>query len=198
MTSHGAALRAESREKIMAVATRLFVAHGYDGISMREIAGACGLSKPGLYYHFKDKEDLFLAILNSSLEELGEITASASLVEGGVRAQVRALVAAIFTRLAEDRRDVIRLANSELGKLAPENRQSFSEQYQRRFIMPVRAILQAGVANRQVKPLNVDLAVWGLLGLMYPFLNPGHGGGPESEGVVDFIIAVFFEGVGCD
>lgn len=198
MTSHGAALRAESREKIMAVATRLFVAHGYDGISMREIAGACGLSKPGLYYHFKDKEDLFLAILNSSLEELGEITASASLVEGGVRAQVRALVAAIFTRLAEDRRDVIRLANSELGKLAPENRQSFSEQYQRRFITPVRAILQAGVANRQVKPLNVDLAVWGLLGLMYPFLNPGHGGGPESERVVDFIIAVFFEGVGCD
>jgi AcrR family transcriptional regulator len=49
--------------RIIEEATCLFVASGYCGISMREIAEAVGISKAGLYYHFRDKEDLFLAIL---------------------------------------------------------------------------------------------------------------------------------------
>ncbi len=48
------------RDRILLKALQFFVAHGYDGISMREIAEACGLSKAALYYHFRDKEALFL------------------------------------------------------------------------------------------------------------------------------------------
>ena len=43
------------RARILAEATRLFVVYGYNGISMREIAEAVGVSKAGQYYHFKDK-----------------------------------------------------------------------------------------------------------------------------------------------
>ena len=52
------------RQQILAKATSLFVVYGFNGVSMREIAAEAGLSKAGLYYHFKDKRDLFLAILN--------------------------------------------------------------------------------------------------------------------------------------
>ena len=97
-----------------------------------------------------------------------------------------------------ERRDVIRLANSEMGKLTPEKRQAFSALYQQRFIDPLRAILRAGMSSGQIKALDLDLAVWGLLGSMYPFLNPGHGGGPEPQRIVDFIVTMFFEGVGWD
>ena len=58
------------RDRILAEATRRFVIHGYNSISMREIAEACGIKKAALYYHFKGKEDLFLAILSRYLDEM--------------------------------------------------------------------------------------------------------------------------------
>src|SRR5512133_1460915 len=61
------------RVRIMNQAANLFVTSGYAGISMREIAEAVGVSKAGLYYHFKDKEDLFIEILKDNLEEIGRI-----------------------------------------------------------------------------------------------------------------------------
>ena len=45
----------EMLTRIVGEATCLFVVRGYRGISMREIAEAAGISKAGLYYHFKDK-----------------------------------------------------------------------------------------------------------------------------------------------
>ena len=59
--------------EILEAARGLFIAQGYRGLSMREIASVLGVSKPALYYHFKDKEELFLAILTAYLEELGEV-----------------------------------------------------------------------------------------------------------------------------
>ncbi len=59
--------------RIIEEATCLFVASGYRGISIREIAEAVGISKAGLYYHFRDKEDLFLAILTANLDAVERI-----------------------------------------------------------------------------------------------------------------------------
>ena len=58
------------REKFLRTAKRLFIEHGYHGLAMREISEALGVSKAALYYHFKDKEELFLAILNTNLNEI--------------------------------------------------------------------------------------------------------------------------------
>ncbi len=49
----------DSREKILEQARQLFASQGYRGLSMRQIAEVVGISKAGIYYHFKDKEDLF-------------------------------------------------------------------------------------------------------------------------------------------
>nr|HRC77090.1 TetR family transcriptional regulator [Kouleothrix sp.] len=66
------------RERILAEGARLFMEHGYNGISMREIAEAVGVSKAGLYYHFKDKQDLFLAIMHGALDATGQIVRQAA------------------------------------------------------------------------------------------------------------------------
>ena len=62
-----------TRNTILEKAKSLFIEHGYRGLSMREIAEKVGVSKPALYYHFKDKEELFCAVLNSGLEEIGRL-----------------------------------------------------------------------------------------------------------------------------
>lgn len=54
--------RAKRRE-IIDRAVTLFGEVGYRGASLREIAGRCGISHPGLLHHFPTKEALLLAVL---------------------------------------------------------------------------------------------------------------------------------------
>lgn len=61
-----------TRERILDVALELFTAQGFDGTSMREIAGRLQISKPAIYYHFASKEDILMA-LHIRLHELCKV-----------------------------------------------------------------------------------------------------------------------------
>jgi len=65
---------------ILSAGVRLFSEQGYDGVSMRGVAQEAGVSKANIYHHFSSKEALYLAILQSSAEETGELVES--LAEG--------------------------------------------------------------------------------------------------------------------
>jgi AcrR family transcriptional regulator len=56
-------------EKILRNARRLFAQHGYDRVSMDRIAAACRLTKPALYYYFKDKRSVLLATLRTHWQQ---------------------------------------------------------------------------------------------------------------------------------
>jgi AcrR family transcriptional regulator len=57
-----------SKEKIIDAAIEVFFEKGFDAASMREIAEKAGLTKPMIYYHFKNKEGLYLGLLEENLE----------------------------------------------------------------------------------------------------------------------------------
>jgi len=50
----------KTREEILALSVPLFARRGYDGVSMRDVATAVGLTQAALYYHFSDKDQLYL------------------------------------------------------------------------------------------------------------------------------------------
>ena len=52
------------RTQILLEAAHTFVRQGYNGTSMNELAERCSITKPGLYYHFKGKQDLLFAIMS--------------------------------------------------------------------------------------------------------------------------------------
>ena len=58
-----------SRQRIIESATQLFVQVGYKGTSMKAIADAVDISPPALYWHFNSKQDLFLASMESLLDQ---------------------------------------------------------------------------------------------------------------------------------
>jgi AcrR family transcriptional regulator len=62
---------ASTRERILDVALDLFTDQGFDGTSIREIAGRLHVSKPAIYHHFASKEDILMA-LHMRLHELGK------------------------------------------------------------------------------------------------------------------------------
>lgn len=53
-----------TKEKIIIESLKLFSQKGYEGVSMREIAGAVGIKGASLYNHFLGKEAIFRAIFD--------------------------------------------------------------------------------------------------------------------------------------
>lgn len=58
--------RRNNREEILTEAIQLFSAVGYAGVSMRDIASACGLNVGSLYHHFSNKQHLHLAAMQQA------------------------------------------------------------------------------------------------------------------------------------
>lgn len=52
------AIGGDTRERIKAEATRLFVAKGVDGVSIRDIADVVGMKPSNLYAHFRSRDAL--------------------------------------------------------------------------------------------------------------------------------------------
>ncbi|NPA29150.1 MAG: TetR/AcrR family transcriptional regulator [Epsilonproteobacteria bacterium] len=63
-------MRENKKGKILNIAARHFSRYGYANASLEEIAAESGVTKPAIYYHFKDKSDLYEAVLTDRLSQL--------------------------------------------------------------------------------------------------------------------------------
>jgi AcrR family transcriptional regulator len=84
---------AAMKDRIIAVAIDLFFKKGYFAASVSEIALGCGIQKSSIYYHFPCKEDLLLAIMETTMTDLmaglEAGLATTDDIEGKMRAAVR-------------------------------------------------------------------------------------------------------------
>lgn len=90
------------RGRILREARTHFTAQGYAAVSMQQIADAAAVNKATLYHHFRDKEDLFVAVM---AEELARMTAevAAAIGQGGtLREQLRRVATHVFASLQSD------------------------------------------------------------------------------------------------
>lgn len=58
-----------TRQKIMDAAMELFSQRGFEAVSVRDIAGAVGLRESSLYNHFRNKREIFDAIVDFSWKQ---------------------------------------------------------------------------------------------------------------------------------
>jgi len=114
----------------------LFVCTGNSARS--QIAEALHVSKPALYYHFKDKEELFLAILTMYLDEMEKAIDRIMAEPVACREKVRDFMEYVLAQ-PPDQRAIIHLASQEadaLGgrRLAHERRKVRRQRGQRKLI----------------------------------------------------------------
>ncbi|BDZ46127.1 TetR/AcrR family transcriptional regulator [Naasia aerilata] len=110
-TGNGYAPGRARQQQILAEATRAFGRAGFDGVTVQEIAEACGISRQGLLHHFASKEDLLMALLRQR-DEADEELFRRTLADSGspfrailavVRANAAApAITAMFTQLAAE------------------------------------------------------------------------------------------------
>ena len=70
---------------------KLFQKKGYRGVSVEEICQQCNLTKPTLYYYFKNKETLFIKVLENKLQDF-----NSSIIQSGSLTQSLERIALII------------------------------------------------------------------------------------------------------
>src|SRR6516165_9900361 len=88
-----------SRATILLTAAKLATTKGLDGLSIGDLAAEVGMSKSGLYAHFKSKEELELATIETASDIFDrEVLQPANKAPSGAR-QLRALVGSYLAHL---------------------------------------------------------------------------------------------------
>lgn len=61
-------IRARNEDKILDAALEVFADYGFKGATIDQIASRAGMSKPNLLYYFRRKRDLYVAVLERTLD----------------------------------------------------------------------------------------------------------------------------------
>lgn len=111
--------RAPLRERLVQAALRLFVAQGYQAVSMRDLARCLGVQPGSLYYHVQSKEDLLVELLEGTLAELLHLTRRALRGQAPSEARLQTFLATYFGFKARHE-DELRLLARETPLLSAE------------------------------------------------------------------------------
>ncbi|MCO6417393.1 TetR/AcrR family transcriptional regulator [Siccirubricoccus sp. KC 17139] len=82
----------DTRRLIVERAAEQFALWGYAGASISDIAAAVGVSKPALYYHFSDKEEIYTEIVTSVLSQMRARAEAAVAAQPDAPAKLRAFM----------------------------------------------------------------------------------------------------------
>lgn len=94
--------REARRRQLLQAAHQVFVAHGFHGASMDEIAEVAEVSKPVLYQHFPGKRELYVALLDTHMDEFSELLQEAINSTSDNKLRVTATIRAYYEYIARD------------------------------------------------------------------------------------------------
>jgi AcrR family transcriptional regulator len=107
MAKHGP----ETRDQVLKAALKHFANAGYAATSVQQIVSDAGVSKPALYYHFRDKAGLFEALVNHALDERFRLMQEAATRGKTFREKAREILIAVFEHFQKNR-ELTRIAFS--------------------------------------------------------------------------------------
>ncbi len=147
-------------------ATRLFMQRGYSAVSINDIVQAADVTKPTLYYHFSDKEELFVLVAIHMLAEMHATMRRAIADQPDTRGRLIGLAQVL---LHEPNSDTRMMRHQAREHLSPERQRRLAEAFKRYMVDPLRDVMQQGLASGELQGHNAgDLAML-FLGLMEGF-----------------------------
>jgi AcrR family transcriptional regulator len=180
----------DQAEKILKVAARLFASHRFHEARMEDIAAAAEVGKGTLYRYFKDKEELYLALLARGAEGMLERLHDGLALATTPRDRLVAVVEAYIEYFDEHPHlfDLIQHA-----EVMHKSQTEFPWQRTRaENIRLVKDILVEGEKAGAFHLVDVDLAVLLLLGGVRSVIRFGRL--PRQPGLASSIVDCFLHG----
>ena len=94
--------------RIVRAAFPIFAERTIEGVTMNEIAAACGMGVATLYRHYPTKPELVLAVATWAWQEYLEAERAATPASGGTAAEGYAYFLELFVQMYRERRDLLR------------------------------------------------------------------------------------------
>ncbi len=186
------------RQRILDQAQRLFSTHGYDGVSIRDIAQACGLSNAALYYHFGSKRNLYFEVLREHISTLTLCLQEAGAIDGTCRERL-ASMARTYAQMILEYQDTVQLLLRDLAQFDWEEVLQMLPDFQTLSPTPLAAVLEEGIASGEVRALDVhrvDMMLMGMISSLVAFRARQPGLTTTLDEDVDLVIDVLFAGIG--
>jgi AcrR family transcriptional regulator len=146
----------EVRKRIIEASRAVFARYGYRKTSMDEIALALAMGKSSLYYYFKSKEEIFIAVID---KESGLLTNEVQNAVDAASQPIDKMKIYVLTRLSK----VQELANF-YSAIKNDFMANFSfietirKKYDQQEIHMIRSIIEEGVRTKQFKVDDPELA----------------------------------------
>ncbi len=185
------------REMILETSAKLFGQQGYRGVSIRDIAQACGLTNAALYYHFKNKEDLFLAMLRRDYEKTMVSLRKVANSPGDLREDLKQLM----TRYAEitcQQRQSFQMLWRDMRQIEDARGQKLFGEMRHHMLRPLEERIEAAQAEGEIRKGDARLYARLLHGMIIALTFGGKPGKPVhvSADEVDDVVGIFLNGVG--
>lgn len=190
------------RETILAAAKRLLAAHGYDRVSLDQIAQEAQVSKGSIYVYFSSKEALLWEVLQSGMRRFIAVAQTAATQEPTPVAQLRVVVHTHLESFAADP-DLFKIALTERAGLIlnprSERTQTLWDIYQEHVDWIAEVLRQAirAKAMRLVPTRRYALVLLDLLFMATYQRVVSPTTIPLDQEAAD-IMALFLRGVGAD
>jgi AcrR family transcriptional regulator len=167
--------RLQRHDEILAAAFEVFAAHGYEATRIDDVARHAGIAKGTIYLYFRDKEQLFRAVLRSVVPI--RLDAAIESSQGTGEQLLREMLSRMYDRVVknEKARSIVRMLIAESGRFP-----QLAEIYHREIIAPglkrVRQALMYGIASGEFrKSAAVEfpqlLVAPGVLAIMWKVLQ---------------------------
>jgi AcrR family transcriptional regulator len=192
-------LRSQQRhQRILDAATRVFSSKGYHGTLVDEIALEAETSKGGVYFHFPNKQAIFLALLDRLADLLRERIEAAVTIQNDPVARAEAALKVVLDTFASHRR-LARLFMVEALGAGPEFNVRMI-QIRAEFADLIRAHLDQAVAEGAIAPLDTATAATAWFGAVNEVVT--HWALAEHPGLLEDVYptirALLLRGIGAD
>lgn len=189
----------EVRDRLLAGATRLFASKGYAATTVREIVERAGVTKPVLYYYFRSKEGIYLDLMREPFGRFAAIVDETLLEEGSARERLFRLCLRAYDIFLENV-DAARVMYSIY--YGPPQGAPFVDfdAYHHRFQEAVLQIVREGVRSGEFRRVNLNDAVWAVMGplnvaMEVELCHPPQGIGRDG---VRRVLELVLEGIATD
>ncbi len=144
----------ERRAQILDAARACFIHNGYAHTRVDDIAKEAGLSKGGIYFHFKSKREIFDALLEQQQERTMEVVERAEQVEGTATERLAQLGTMLMEHFAggEERRKFL-IVIAEMGIRDPGLHQRIIAAHER-YVDAIARHIQRGIDSGEFRDID--------------------------------------------
>ncbi len=184
-----------TRERILDAALNIFSAKGFHDTKLDEIVAEASISKGSIYFHFPNKEKLFIALVDQFADVIERRAREAIEDEAPGMDRVRVALEVVLETFAKYRRPakLLLVQAVGLGAVFERKRMEVTD----RFALLIQTYLDEAVADGSIAPVNTHIVAHAWMGAIYSVVIQWvYTGEPSRDEILQALLPLLLKSVG--